>query len=125
MNNVSLIGNLTREVELKYFPSGKTYAILGLANNRKYKKGEEIIEKTLFIDVRVIGEMSNVCQKYLTKGSRIAVSGVLEQETWEDKETGQKRSKVVIFAENIQFLDSKKKEGIEQIEQEENSTQLC
>lgn len=73
MNSINLIGNLTREVELKCFPSGKTYAILGLANNRKYKKGEEIIEKKLFIDVRVIGEMANVCQKYLTKGSRIAV----------------------------------------------------
>lgn len=50
---------------------------------------------------------------------------MLEQETWEDKETGQKRNKVVIFAENIQFLDTKKIEGIEQIKQEENPTELC
>lgn len=108
MNNINLIGNLTREVEVKFFPNtGTPYAILNIANNKKYKHNDEVLEKTLFIDVKIIGEMANMCKKYLDKGSKVAVSGRLEQENWEDKETKQKRNKILILANNIQFLDKK------------------
>lgn len=101
MNNVSLVGNLTRDVELRYVGENKTpITTLGLAvNNNRSKK-----EETLFVDVDVWGKQAELCSEYLAKGRSIGVTGRLKQDLWEDKDTGKKRSKIIVVADNVQFL---------------------
>jgi len=99
INVVILEGNLTRNPELRYTPNGKSVCDFGLAVNEKYKDKE----KTHFFDITTWGPTADACDCYLTKGSRVTVSGKLQQESWEDKETGQKRSKVKIVALNVSF----------------------
>lgn len=102
-----MIGHLTRDVELRYFPSGNgCVATLGLAANRKVKKqdgtqGEEVC----FIDCKLFGRTAEIANQYLKKGSKILVEGRLSQEHWESN--GQKKSKHIIQGESIQMLDSK------------------
>ena len=116
MNKVIIRGNLTRDPELRYTPSGVPLCEFGMAGNRKYKgKDGEQHDDTLFIDVTAWGKTSEVIAKYLTKGSPIFVEGRLNQDTWTDKQTGQKRSKHTVVCENFQFIggrgDSAAKEG--------------
>ena len=103
INKVFLAGNLTRDPELRYMPSGMPVANLRLAVNRRYrsKSGEEA-EETCFIDVVVYGKMAEVCNEYLSKGRNILVEGRLRLDTWET-DAG-KRSKHVVVADNITFL---------------------
>lgn len=106
-NKVILVGNLTRDVELKYFPSGNgCVATLGLAVNRKVKKQDgSQIDDTCFIDAKVYGRTAEVANQYLRKGSKVLIEGRIAQENWE--QNGQKRSKHIIQGESIQMLDSK------------------
>lgn len=106
-NKVILVGNLTRDVELKYFPSGNgCVATLGLAVNRKVKKQDgSQIDETCFIDTKVYGRTAEIANQYLKKGSKILVEGRIAQENWE--QNGQKRNKHIIQGESIQMLDSK------------------
>ena len=102
LNSVQIMGNLTRDPELKYTPSGKTVCSLSIANNRVYtSKGEKVNEVSYF-DVEVWGVVAENCSKYLTKGSGIIVEGRLKQDRWE--KDGKTQSKVRITAENIHFL---------------------
>jgi len=108
LNKVILIGNLTRDVELRYTPSGTAIAKLGLATNRKWRdrnSGEDR-EETLFIDVSVFGRAAEIANQYLGKGRRVLVEGRLVLEQWVDQ-NGNNRSKHSIAADNVQFLDSK------------------
>lgn len=102
-----MIGNLTRDVELRYFPSGNgCVATIGLAVNRKYKKQDGSQgEEACFIDCKLFGRTAEIANQYLKKGSKILVEGRLAQEHWESN--GQKRSKHIIQGESIQMLDSK------------------
>ena len=109
INNINLVGNLTRDVEVKYFNNGKPFVVMGIANNRRYKSENETIDKPLFVDIKIIGEMANICKKYLTKGSKVGVTGRLDMDIWED-ENGNKKQKLFIFAEKIFFLDKKMEE---------------
>ncbi len=112
INRVFLAGNLTKDPELRYMPSGMPVANLRLAVNRRYrnKSGEEA-EETCFIDVVVYGKMAEVCNEYLSKGRNILVEGRLRLETWET-DAG-RRSKHVVVADNITFLGgAQEKEGI-------------
>ena len=107
-NKVILVGNLTRDVELKYTPSGTAIAKFGLATNRTYKDPQtgENKQETMFIDITVFGRSAEIVNQYLNKGKRVLVEGRLVLDQWVDS-TGQKRSKHSIIAEKVQFMDSK------------------
>ena len=102
-NKVIMVGNLTRDVELKYLPSGSAVAKIGLASNRKYKKQDgEMAEDTCFVDVSLFGRTAEVANQYLKKGSQVLIEGRLNYETWMDA-SGQKRSKHTITAESSTY----------------------
>jgi single-strand DNA-binding protein len=104
LNKVMLIGNLTRDPELKYTPGNQAVCEVGLAVNRKYrtKEGEER-EETTFVDCEAWGKQAEVIKQYMTKGRPLFVEGRLKLDTWEDKDGG-KRSKMRVVIENFQFL---------------------
>ena len=103
MNRVFLMGNLTREVELRYTPNGAAVAELGMAMNRKYGENGENEEVT-FVDVVVWNKQAENCSAYLKKGSSALIEGRLQLDTWQDKETGKNRSRLRVVAERVQFL---------------------
>lgn len=104
-NKILLMGNLTRDPELRYTAGGKAVCSLGLAVDKKYKtaNGEER-EEVLFIDVTAWGNQADSCNNYLKKGAQIFVEGSLRLESWVDKTTGQNRSKHTVSADRVQFL---------------------
>ena len=104
-NKVLLMGNLTRDPEVKYTPKGTALANLGLAVNRVYttESGEQKEEVT-FIDIEVWGRQAETAGQYLSKGRPVFVEGRLKLDSWEDKESGQKRNKLKVVAERVQFL---------------------
>ncbi|MBN1257554.1 MAG: single-stranded DNA-binding protein [Planctomycetes bacterium] len=105
-NRVILVGNLTRDPELRYTPQGTAVADLSLAINTMRGRGSERKEDTVFVDVTVWDRQAETCNEYLSKGRPVLVEGRLRQDTWEDKETGQKRSKLRVTAQAVQFLGS-------------------
>ncbi len=103
-NKVLLMGNLTKDPELRYTPQGTAVANLGLAVNRKFKdKNQEWKEETLFITIVVWDKQAEACSQYLHKGRPVFVEGSLQSRSWEDK-SGQKRTTVEVRAERVQFL---------------------
>ncbi len=103
-NKVILVGNLTRDIEVRYTQGGLAVAKMGMAINRKYKQGEEAKETTCFVDLTAFGRQAEVLKEYVAKGSPLFVEGRLEYSTWEAKEGGGKRSKLEVIVENFQFL---------------------
>jgi single-strand DNA-binding protein len=104
LNKVFLIGNLTRDPELRYTPAGVAVANLGLAVNRRFRdKTGELKEDVCFLTVTVWDKQAEGCCQYLQKGSPIFVEGVLQSRSWETTE-GQKRSTIDVRAERVQFL---------------------
>jgi single-strand DNA-binding protein len=101
-NKVLLMGNLTRDPELRYTPSGAAVASFGLAVNRKYKQGEEWKEEVCFVDITVWGKQAENCAEYLHKGSGVFIEGRLHFHSWESD--GQKRNKLDVVANVVQFL---------------------
>ena len=109
LNRVFLIGNLTKEPELRYIPSGAAVATLRLACSRKYKAQDGTMkEDTLFTNVTVWGKQGENCNEYLAKGSPIFVEGRLQSRTYETTD-GQKRYAMDVVADRVQFLSAKKK----------------
>ena len=106
-NKVILAGNLTRDPELRYTPKGTAVAKLGLAVNRTWttETGEKREEAT-FVDVDAFGKQAEVIAQYLRKGRSLLVEGRLKLDTWDDKQTGQKKSKLGVILESFSFLDS-------------------
>ena len=105
-NRVMLMGNLTRNPELKYTPSGTAVTDLGLAVNESFKnKAGETVEQTCFVDVVVWGRQAETASEFLKKGSPAFVEGRLQFDQWENQE-GEKRSKLRVRAERVQFLSS-------------------
>ena len=106
LNIVILGGNLTRDPELRYTPSGAAIAKLGLAVNRRYKdtKTNEVREEVTFVDVDVFGKQAETASQYLTKGRPVLIEGRLRLDQWEDKQSGQKRQKLKVVANRVQFL---------------------
>lgn len=104
-NSVVLVGNLTRDVDLKYLPSGSACADLGLAISEKVKRGDQYVEEATFVDVTLFGKTAEVAGEYLSKGSPVLISGRLKYETWE--KDGQKRSKLKVIGERMQMLGTK------------------
>ena len=106
-NKVILMGNLTRDPELRFTPKGTAVAKLGLAVNRAWKtETGETKEEVLFIDVEAFSRQAETIGQYLKKGSPILVEGRLRLDTWDDKQTNQKRTKILVTAENVKFLGS-------------------
>lgn len=99
-NRVMLMGNLTRDVELKWLQSGTAVAEVGLAVSDRRKQGDEWVEETVFVDVTLWGRTAEVANQYLSKGSPLFIEGRLKLDTWE--KDGQKRSKLRVVAERIQ-----------------------
>lgn len=109
VNKVFLLGNLTRDPELRYTASQIAVADLGLAVNRHFTtKDGERRDETVFIDVTVWNRQAENCCQYLRKGQPVHVEGYLRMDTWEDRNTGEKRSKIKVEAENVQFLGSRR-----------------
>ncbi|HEX2099671.1 MAG TPA: single-stranded DNA-binding protein [Candidatus Synoicihabitans sp.] len=105
LNRVLLIGNLTRDPELRVTPKGTGICQFGLAVNREYKDDAgKKHEETTFIDVEAWGRQGEAIAKYCTKGRPLFVEGRLKLEQWEDKTSGQKRSRMKVILENFQFL---------------------
>jgi single-strand DNA-binding protein len=103
-NKVILMGNLTRDVELRQTQSGMALAKFGMATNRKWSQNGEQKESTCFVDLTAWGRQAEVLAQYVKKGSQLFVEGRLEYSTWEAKEGGGKRSKLEVVVENFQFI---------------------
>ncbi|MCS7163932.1 MAG: single-stranded DNA-binding protein [Thermodesulfovibrio sp.] len=101
-NRIILIGNLTRDPEIRYTPSGVAVATVPIAVNSRYKQGEDIKEETLFIDAIVFGKQAETCTQYLNKGRTVLVEGRLRERRWEYE--GQKKSKFEVIANSIRFF---------------------
>ena len=113
LNKVLLIGNLTKDPELRYTPNGTAVANLRLAVNRKFKdRNGELKEETCFITVTAWDKQAEICNQYLQRGRAIFVEGLLQSRSWDTPE-GQKRSAIDVRAERVQFLPSGGGKGAE------------
>lgn len=101
-NKVILIGNTTRDVEVRYSPGGTPIATISLAVNSKYKKGDAMVEEVLFINAVVFGKQAESCGQYLSKGNPVLIEGRLRENKWE--KDGEKKSRMEVIANNIRFL---------------------
>lgn len=111
-NKVYLIGNLTRDPELRVTPKGTAICQFGLAVNRQYKdESGALKDDTTFVDIEAWGKQGETISKYCTKGKPLFVEGRLKFDQWEDKTSGQKRSKLKVVLEGFQFLGSANREG--------------
>ncbi|QDT50980.1 Single-stranded DNA-binding protein [Symmachiella dynata] len=108
-NRVILMGNLTRDPEVRYIPSGTAVSELGLAVNRTWfdKQSNSRKEETTFVDVTLWGREAEVAGEYLSKGRPVLIEGRLQLDTWEDKQSGQRRSKLRVVCERMQMLGSR------------------
>ncbi len=106
LNKVFLMGNLTRDPDIKQTPTGDTVAELGVAVSEQFrsKSTNEVREVVTFVDVTVWGKVAENCGQYLKKGRPVFVEGRLVLDTWEDKETRQKRNRLKVRADRVQFL---------------------
>ena len=105
-NKVILIGNLTKDPELRYTPQGTPVSSFRLAVNRNFKQGDDLKKETMFIDIVVFGKQAETCSQYLNKGSSALVEGRLQERRWETD--GQQRSKFEVVAQSVRFLSSKR-----------------
>lgn len=110
-NKVMLMGNLTRDIEIRHTQSNTAIGKFGIAVNRRYSVGDggnrEQREETSFIDCEVWGRTAEIMSQYLQKGRPVFIEGRLRMDQWEDKNSGQKRSKLLVVVENFQFVDSR------------------
>ncbi len=102
-NSVILLGNLTRDPEMRTTPNGTSVASFGLAVNRRYRQGDETREEVCFVDIVCFGRQAETANEYLNKGNLVTIEGRLQWRSWETPE-GQKRSKHEVIANNIQFM---------------------
>lgn len=105
LNKVFLLGNLTRDPDLRALPSGSAVCEFGIAVNRRYmsSNGQEV-EEPCFVDIVVWGRSAESCKQYLEKGSQVMIEGRLQLDQWEDRNGGGKRSRLRVIAEQVQFL---------------------
>jgi single-strand DNA-binding protein len=101
-NRVILVGNLTRDPELRYIPSGTAVSDIGLAVNDRVKRGDQWVDEVTFVDVTLWGRTAEVANEYLSKGSSVLIEGRLKLHTWEKE--GQKHSKLRVTCERMQML---------------------
>jgi len=108
-NKVIIVGNLTRDPEVRFIPSGSAVCDISLAVNSQWtdKRSNERKEEVTFVEVTLWGRTAEIAGEYLAKGRPVLIEGRLQQDSWEDKETGQKRSKLKVVAESMQLLGSR------------------
>ena len=111
LNKVFLLGNLTKEPDLRAFPNGQSVCDLRLAVSRRFTSNGQEQEETCFVDVVVWGRAANNCRQYLSKGSQVMVEGRLQLDTWEDRNGGGQRSRLRVVAENVQFMSRRREDG--------------
>jgi single-strand DNA-binding protein len=104
-NKVMIMGNVTRDIELRYTPKGTAVADIGLATNR-YRTGDDgqKTEEVTFVDVTLWGRQAELANQYLSKGRPVFIEGRLQTDSWTDKDTGKQRSKMKVVGENMQFI---------------------
>jgi len=112
-NKVILMGNLTRDPELRFTQSNMAVCKVGLAVNRRFKDGQtgEWREEPTFVDITIFGKRGEAFEKYHRKGASAFVEGSLRFDTWDDKNTGQKRSKLYVVADNWEFVGGGRESG--------------
>ena len=111
-NKVILMGNLTRDPEVRYTPKGSAVCDLGLAVNRQYSlEGGEKREEVTFVDVVLWARLAEIAGEYLKKGRPVLIEGRLQLDSWDDKQSGQKRSKLRVIGETMQLLGSRPSGG--------------
>ncbi len=104
-NRVVLVGNLTRDPELRYIPSGTAVSDIGLAVNDRVKRGDQWVDEATFIDITLWGRTAEIANEYLSKGSSVLIEGRLKLDRWE--KDGQKHSKLKVIGERLQMLGAK------------------
>ncbi|MDR1975511.1 MAG: single-stranded DNA-binding protein [Campylobacteraceae bacterium] len=110
-NRIILVGNLTRDIELRYTPSGMAICTTGIATNHRFKKQDgSQAEEVMFIDITLFGRNAEIANQYLKKGSKVLVEGRLKLDTWNDQ-NGQKRSKHTITVDSMKMMDQKGQDG--------------
>lgn len=100
------MGNVTRDIEVRYTPKGTAVTDIGIATNRRVKQGDEWVDETTFVDVTLWGRTAELAGQYLAKGRPVFIEGRLQMDTWTDSQTGKQRSKLKVVGENMQFLGS-------------------
>jgi single-strand DNA-binding protein len=108
-NRVILVGNLTRDPELRYIPSGTAVSDIGLAVNDRVKRGDQWVDEATFVDITLWGRTAEICNEYCSKGSPILIEGRLKLDRWE--KDGQKHSKLKVIGERLQLLGSRGEGG--------------
>lgn len=111
LNKVFLLGNLAKDPDLRGLNDGNSVCEMRLAVSRRYQMNGREVEETCFVDVIIFGKNALNCKQFLTKGSQILAEGRLHLNCWESRD-GDKRSKLVVIAENVQFMNNRK--GVEQ-----------
>jgi single-strand DNA-binding protein len=104
-NRVILVGNLTRDPELRYIPSGTAVSDIGLAVNERVKRGDQWVEEATFVDITLWGRTAEVANEYLSKGSPVLIEGRLKLDRWE--KDGQKHSKLKVIGEELRMLGTR------------------
>jgi single-strand DNA-binding protein len=104
-NRVILVGNLTRDPELRYIPSGTAVSEIGLAVNDRVKRNDQWVDETTFVDITLWGRTAEIANEYLSKGSPVLIEGRLKLDRWEKE--GQKHSKLRVVGERLQMLGSR------------------
>jgi single-strand DNA-binding protein len=121
LNKVILLGNLTRDPELRYTPNGTAVSSFGLAVNRRYRQGDDWKDEVCFVDIVTYGRQAETVGEYLSKGSMALVEGRLQWRSWES-EDGQRRSKHEVVANTVQFMPRVRDEGMSRSSPEGPST---
>lgn len=112
LNKVMLIGNLTRDPETRFTPKGTAVGEISLAINRSWNNEQGVKqEETTYVDVTLWGKTAELAQKYLTKGRPLYIEGRLSLDTWDDKDTGKKRSRLKVIADTMQFISDGRGRG--------------
>jgi len=112
LNKVILMGNITRDIELRYTQTNQAVAQVGMAMNRRWRTPEgEQREETTFVDCEAWGKTAEMISQYFSKGRPILIEGRLKLDQWQDKESGQNRSKLKVVIDNFHFVDSKPGQG--------------
>jgi|LGOV01.1.fsa_nt_gb single-strand DNA-binding protein len=122
-NQITLVGNLTRDIELRYTQSGTAIAKTAIATSHKYTSNGEKKEEVCFVDITAFGKSGEIMNQYLRKGSKVLIVGRLNFEQWTDNNTNQKRSKHSVIVETMKMLDSKQDNQSQQQPQQNQSYQ--
>ena len=109
-NKLILLGNLTRDPEMRYTPSGTPVASFGMAVNRRYRQGDEQKEEVCFVDISTFARSAEIVGQYLSKGSPVLIEGRLQFRSWEDQ-NGQRRSKLDVVAERVNLMPRGSQDG--------------